>query len=316
MALKRCLLPIIVITASIGISPIFTWSPDVRRYESYDLEKGPVFYEAYYPEDEPRTHYQEKRYFDREPVLEKTYQLSSEHAANNYQERPDAAFENVHRFSPQPLDIKEISKLARRAISRDLENWNTLEDYLDRAKYQEPLYPSRIEANSRNAYEERRETEEPLALAARLRSTREERFVESDVNRNRFEPVPYENREQVIQAMRTSPMNTLKSPVPPSSLNSYPTENIFAPRPQVINYIFSKRPAENKEDLVPSETKETRESMPRNYGDNLIRDEMKKKEENKDANIASIEVSEVPRHKTRHHHGDWPKREYPHRHQS
>ncbi|XP_017879511.1 uncharacterized protein LOC108624616 [Ceratina calcarata] len=313
MALKRCLLPIIVITVSIGISPIFTWSPDVRRYESYDLEKGPVFYEAYYPDDEPRTHYQEKRYFDREPVFEKTYQLSSEHAEKNYQDRPDAALQNVDRFSPQPLDIKEISKLARRAISRDLENWNTLEEYLDRAKYEDPLYPTRVDANSRDPYEEKRE--EPLPR--RLRSSRDQRFIESDIGRNRFEAVPYENHEQqMIQAVRTSPVNTLNKPVPPNSLNSYPTENIFAPRPQVINYIFSKRPTENKEELVASETKETKESMPRNYGDNLIRDEMKEKEENKNAKIASIEVSEVPRHKTRHHHGDWPKREYPHRHQS
>ncbi|CAL7949912.1 unnamed protein product [Xylocopa violacea] len=374
MALKQRVLSTIVITISIGASPIFTWNPDIHRYESYDLQKGPVFYEAYYPDtnEEPRTNYQEKRYFDREPVLEKTYQVPSERLAypetnipaDSYR-RSDPFLRNDDRFSletnAQPLDIKELSKLARRAISRDLENWNTLENYLDRAKHQDPLYrrivvpetgyriaeqPARgIEPNlpdplkqqpnlGRDLYEEIRE--EPLALSRRLQSPVDQRdsigrLTTRDLagrdTAGSFRTIRYENQppreQEMMQAVRSSLINvpSLRDtslldtrPV----IDPYPTENIFAPRPQVINYIFSKKPevaTENKARSV-SDARAASESVSRSYGDNLIRDETKKSEESKDVKVTSIEVSEVPKHKTRHHHGEWPKRDYSHHHQS
>lgn len=334
-------------------------------YESYDLEKGPVFYEAYYPDtnEEPRSNYQQKRYFDQGAVLEKTYQVPSErltYPANNiqvdnYENRANTILQNDDRFfletNTQPLDVKEISKLARRAISRDLENWNTLEDYLDRAKYQDLVFRRRIVVPDglvpnlpdslkeqrdlrRDLYEEIRE--EPLALPSRIESTEDQRdsirrlaardLADRDslgsLKSIRYEDQP--TREQkVIQAVRTSQINVpLTRDTNPSDsrsiTNAYPTENIFAPRPQVINYIFSRKPeitTENKVRNLP-ETKETSELMPRNYGDNLIQDEMKKTTEDKDVKVTSIEVSEVPRHKTRHHHGEWPRRDYSRRHQS
>ena len=339
-------------------------------YESYDLEKGPVFYEAYYPDanEEPRSNYQEKRYFDQGTILEKTYQVPSEHLAypeNNIQldnYRADTV-RNDNRFffetNARPLDVKEISKLARRAITRDLENWNTLENYLDHAKYQDLAYRRRYvipepgyrieqpirgpEPNlpdplneqrdlRRDLYEEVRE--EPLALPSRVESSGGQRrlTVRDLTNRDAlgsFRSIRYEDqspREQdVIQAVRTSQINapSMRNTDPSNSgsiVDPYPTENIFAPRPQVINYIFSRKPeikenAENKVQSLP-ETKETGERTPRNYGDNLIQDEMKKTTENKDVKVTSIEVSEVPRHKTRHHHGEWPKRDYSRRRQS
>lgn len=344
-------------------------------YESYDLEKGPVFYEAYYPDtnEEPRSNYQEKRYFDQGAVLEKTYQVPSEHVTypesniqlDNYQNRADAFLPNDDRFSldtnTQPLDVKEISKLARRAISRDLENWNTLENYLDRAKYQEPVYRRRIivpepgyrieqqirgiEPNlpeylkqrdlRRDLYEEVRE--EPLALSSRIQPNNGDqrdsirRLTARDLGNKdslgSFRSIRYDNQQPqeqgVVQAVRTSEINMppLKDASPSdtrSIIDPYPTENIFAPRPQVINYIFSRKPEVTMENKVPSlpETKETSEFIPRSYGDNLIQDEIKKEEGDTDVKVTSIEVSEVPRHKTRHHHGDWPKRDYSHRHQS
>lgn len=365
MALKRSLLSITVITISIGVSPIFTWNPDIHRYESYDLEKGPVFYEAYYPDanEEPRSNYQQKRYFDQGAVLEKTYQVPSErltYPANNiqvdnYENRANTILQNDDRFfletNTQPLDVKEISKLARRAISRDLENWNTLEDYLDRAKYQDLVFRRRIVVPDglvpnlpdslkeqrdlrRDLYEEIRE--EPLALPSRIESTEDQRdsirrlaardLADRDslgsLKSIRYEDQP--TREQkVIQAVRTSqinvPLTRDTNPLDSRSItNAYPTENIFAPRPQVINYIFSRKPEITTENRVRNlpETKETSELMPRNYGDNLIQDEMKKTTEDKDVKVTSIEVSEVPRHKTRHHHGEWPRRDYSRRHQS
>ncbi|XP_043255705.1 uncharacterized protein LOC122399238 isoform X2 [Colletes gigas] len=337
MALKDCLLPTIAITISIGISSVLAWNSDIHRYESYDLDRGPVFYEAYYPDsnDELRGNYQEKRYFDRGAVLEKSYQIPSQRLAysnnivqlDNRQNLAGSVPRDARddRFPPraneQPLDIKEISSLARRAISRDLENWNTLESYLDRAR--------------RELYEEVRE--EPSDLSGRIRSSDDQRIpnamrrltARDTAGKNSLgtlESIRYQNqspsKQEIVQVLGAKEANAplMKDAENPKSIvDPYPSENIFAPRPQVINYIFSKKPIvslENK-DRVVSEAKETaKETMPRNYGDNIIREEMKKTQEDKDVKVASIEISEVPKHKTRHHHGEWPKRDYSRRHQS
>ncbi|XP_003707431.2 uncharacterized protein LOC100878649 [Megachile rotundata] len=354
MALKQCLLSCIVIT--ISIAPLIAaWNSDIHRYESYNLERGPVIYEAYYPDNnEESRNVPEKRYFDREAVLEKTYQLPSQRLVysespigfNGYPNERVLVQDTRDDLIPQAksLDIREISSLARRAISRDLENWNTLEQYLDRVNYQDP-YRRDIDPNyrikqsirgiepkdslkqnrdlRRELYEEIRE--EPLQVPIRLEDQRDSmrmlrvRDLTGRDPLSTFGSVPYQNQSPEPVAKAEEPMSV---PIPkqigvqePKS-DPYPTENIFAPRPQVINYIFSRKPEvpeESKTQSVP-ETKDT--ELPRNYGDNLIRDEIKKTEENKDVKVTSIEVSEVPRHKTRHHHGEWPKRDYPRHRQS
>lgn len=275
----------------------------------------------------------------------------------------NAILQNDDRFSlesnTRSLDIQEISKIARKAISRDLENWNTLENFLDRVKDQDSFFRRRIIipetgykieqqqirridplTNSlkqqrglrRDLYEEIQE--EPLALPSRIQLDERDsirRLTTRDLaNRDTLKPVSsiqYNNnkasrKQEVIQAIRTSQLNTplLKDANPSDSksiIDSYSKENIFAPRPQVINYIFSRKPEltmQNKAQNL-SQTKNISEFMPRNYGDNLIQNEMKKTAE-KDVKVTSIEISEVPKHKTRHHHGEWPKRDYSHHHQS
>lgn len=274
----------------------------------------------------------------------------------------NAILQNDDRFSlesnTRSLDIQEISKIARKAISRDLENWNTLENFLDRVKDQDSFFRRRIIipetgykieqqqirridplTNSlkqqrglrRDLYEEIQE--EPLALPSIQLDERDSirRLTTRDLaNRDTLKPVSsiqYNNnkasrKQEVIQAIRTSQLNTplLKDANPSDSksiIDSYSKENIFAPRPQVINYIFSRKPeltVQNKAQNL-SQTKNISEFMPRNYGDNLIQNEMKKTAE-KDVKVTSIEISEVPKHKTRHHHGEWPKRDYSHHHQS
>lgn len=275
----------------------------------------------------------------------------------------NAILQNDDRFSlesnTRSLDIQEISKIARKAISRDLENWNTLENFLDRVKDQDSFFRRRIIipetgykieqqqirridplTNSlkqqrglrRDLYEEIQE--EPLALPSRIQLDERDsirRLTTRDLaNRDTLKPVSsiqYNNnkasrKQEVIQAIRTSQLNTplLKDANPSDSksiIDSYSKENIFAPRPQVINYIFSRKPeltVQNKAQNL-SQTKNISEFMPRNYGDNLIQNEMKKTAE-KDVKVTSIEISEVPKHKTRHHHGEWPKRDYSHHHQS
>lgn len=283
---------------------------------------------------------------------------------DNYQNSAvNAILQNDDRFSlesnTRSLDIQEISKIARKAISRDLENWNTLENFLDRVKDQDSFFRRRIIipetgykieqqqirridplTNSlkqqrglrRDLYEEIQE--EPLALPSRIQLDERDsirRLTTRDLaNRDTLKPVSsiqYNNnkasrKQEVIQAIRTSQLNTplLKDANPSDSksiIDSYSKENIFAPRPQVINYIFSRKPeltVQNKAQNL-SQTKNISEFMPRNYGDNLIQNEMKKTAE-KDVKVTSIEISEVPKHKTRHHHGEWPKRDYSHHHQS
>lgn len=282
---------------------------------------------------------------------------------DNYQNSAvNAILQNDDRFSlesnTRSLDIQEISKIARKAISRDLENWNTLENFLDRIKDQDSFFRRRIivpetgykieqqirridplsnslkqqQGLRRDLYEEIQE--EPLALPSRIQLDERDsirRLTTRDLaNRDTLKPISSiqyndnkaSRKQEVIQAIRTSQLNTplLKNANPSDSksiIDSYSKENIFAPRPQVINYIFSRKPeltVQNKAQNL-SQTKNTSEFMPRNYGDNLIQNEMKKTAE-KDVKVTSIEISEVPKHKTRHHHGEWPKRNYSHHHQS
>lgn len=283
---------------------------------------------------------------------------------DNYQNSAaNAILQNDDRLSVESntrsLDIQEISKIARRAISRDLENWNTLENFLDRVKDQDSFFRRRIIvpetgyrieqqirridplSNSlkqqrglrRDVYEEIQE--EPLTLPNRIQLDERDsirRLTTRDLaNRDILKPISSiqyndnkASREQeMIQAIRTSQLNTplLKDANPSDSksiIDSYPKENIFAPRPQVINYIFSRKPKLTTQNKVQnlSQTKNISEFMPRNYGDNLIQNEVKKTGENKDVKVTSIEISEVPKHKTRHHHGEWPKRDYSRHHQS
>ncbi|XP_076667336.1 uncharacterized protein LOC143368463 isoform X2 [Andrena cerasifolii] len=358
MALKEYLLSTIAITISIGVSSVFAWNPDSHR--------GPVFYEAYYPDsnEEASNNYDGKRFFDRAAVLEKTYQVpsrrmvfpyntlrldSSPHRAESIlqdrvEDRPPL------RDTARPLDIKEISNLARRAISRDLENWNTLESYLDSVNYQdqsyrrrlvdtgyEPRYameqPARGIASSLpgafrepgdlrgQLYEE--VMEEPADPASRIQSPGAQRnlvrrLTARDVSGGSLGPfgsTRYQNQSPGgpgAGGASEFDVSFAKGALDPSSMVG-PSEDIFAPRPQVINYIFSRRadaPA-GDQGVGAKETKD----LPKNYGDNLIREEVKETDEGKDVKVTSIEISEVPKHKTRHHHGEWPKRDYSKRHE-
>ncbi|XP_076234961.1 uncharacterized protein LOC143179550 [Calliopsis andreniformis] len=363
MALKvKEHLLLIATTILIGVSSVFAWNHDIHRYESYDLDRGPVFYEAYYPDtnEEARSNYQEKRFFDRGAVLEKTYQVPSQRLTfsedairrNSYQNRAENLLQNVQndRLPPQantqPLDIKEISNLARRAISKDLENWNALENYLDRTNYQDSLYqrqmvvpepgyrvgqsirgfgPSLPDPSKEGRDLSRQMYEQVLVEPSDLTDQRPpdaiRRLTARDLaNRDSLRAlgsIPYQdhltNDQEVVRVREASVPNVpLLKGTDQSNIGSvvepYLPEDIFAPRPQVINYIFSRKPSTTVQNKAQS-VSEVKEKEPRNYGDNLIREEMKK-EESKDVKVTSIEVSEVPKHKTRHHHGEWPKRDY------
>ncbi|XP_072757088.1 uncharacterized protein [Anoplolepis gracilipes] len=326
MASRRYLsLAAILITISLDISSVaaatIAQDPKISRYDSYNLDKGPVFYEAYYP-DYPHDTYQEKRNLDRDrKVLETSFQVPFERLA--YSEIADRPVIFDDDKTLQTANIEEISKLVRRAISRDLENWNILERYLDRVSIDQN-WPMQQKGLSRESRENKEDNSYPfqdnrrqffdLSRQSNLEILRK---LEARDARQRF-PNYFEEIDADGNAM-TKKMSDIQPDDAPSinvASGSLLTENIFQPRPQIIRYTFFKKPTAR---LEQQPEKVIDNSTPRNYGDNLIRQEIADKNNVKESNVkvTSIEVSEFPRHKTRHHHGEWPKRDYSiHRHQS
>ncbi|XP_012225792.1 uncharacterized protein [Linepithema humile] len=362
----------ILITIYLDISSVVVtaaavaWDPKTSRYNSYNLDKGPVFYEAYYPDI--RDAYQEKRYFDRNAVLEKSFQVPFKRLAysagtadrpvtsnesfvvvNNeepgeQQKRAESRryYDTADKTAPfqdeypstgifngdeklESTNVEEISKLVRRAISRDLENWNALERYLDRTVNQGPPIA------------------QPAVHSGENRRNKEGNSYSFPVNRQSFDPSKqlnfellrkledarqrpvYFERTDANENARTSTMSISDTQADAPAIgvisDSLPLENIFQPRPQVIRYMFFKKPMPQPTPQLEQVKEAIDNSTPRSYGDNLIREEIadnsrgKQAEEN--VKVTSIEVSELPRHKTRHHHGEWPKRDWSaHRHRS
>ncbi|XP_024869804.1 uncharacterized protein LOC112453329 [Temnothorax curvispinosus] len=383
MASRRyALLAAILITIFLDVSSIVAtaaavaWNPKISRYiGSYNLDKGPVFYEAYYPDS--RDAYQEKRYFGRNTVLETSFQVPLERFAEYSAERERTAADHpisinesfvvvdneetlpreqrkarvsrrtydartTSQLAPfsnkrstifdddknsQVANIEEISKLVKRAISRDLETWNALEGYLDRTIHQDRpqlgMYSREIHKNRegdgfvsklfpgnrgpKDLSERPSIFEASPSLPGKL-DAHDEKQGPIYANEN---AMTSETRVSGTQAVDTSP------PIDVISDSSSP-ENIFQPRPQLIKYMFFKRPGPPRIDKQNEKTID--ESTPRTSGDNLMREEIvdnngRRVEEN--VKVTSIEISDVPRHKTRHHHGEWPKRDYSiHRHHS
>ncbi|XP_018357304.1 PREDICTED: uncharacterized protein LOC108757316 [Trachymyrmex septentrionalis] len=361
MALKRCaLLPAIVITICLDVSSITTtaavvWNPKTSRYVgSYNLDKGPVFYEAYYPDT--RDAHEEKRFEN--TVLETSFQVPFERIAHsettnhpvtinesfiivdneilprkqwkmtesqrNYDTTSDlASFSNERSTTLdddknlQASNIEEISKLVRRAISRDLENWNTLEEYLDRTVHRPQLgiYSREINKNGEDGSYMFPVNRKFVEMDSPKRSSFEASLPQKlDVRNAKERPMYF---EEVDTSGRTSEMSVsgtqaVDIPSPVDISDSLPPENIFQPRPQMVRYKFFKKPMPPR--LDKQNEKPIDQSTPRTYGDDLIREEITNDTRDRigeNVKVTSIEISEQPRHKTRHHHG-----EFPHRHRS
>lgn len=281
------------------------------RYDSYNLDKGPVFYEAYYPDAHDA--YQEKRNLDQNrKVLETSFQVPFERFAYSAEiaDRPvSIIFDNNKN-----VNIEEISKLVRRAISRDLENWNILESYLDGVSIdqnlpmQQTVYSGENRENKEDnsySFQDRRAFD--LSRQPNLEILRKLETRNVKQRPNYFEEIDAEGNTMM---RKISDMETADAPSIDVASGSLLPENIFQPRPQIIRYTFFKKPTSR---LDQQAEKVIDNSTPRNYGDNLIRQEIAEKNSRAEGNnvkVTSIEVSELPRHKTRHHHGEWPKRDY------
>ncbi|KAL6438121.1 hypothetical protein ACFW04_004389 [Cataglyphis niger] len=297
----------IVVTAAATIAR----DPKISRYDSYNLDKGPVFYEAYYPDAHDA--YQEKHNLDENrKVLETSFQVPFERFAYSAEiaDRPVSVI-----FDNKNVNIEEISKLVRRAISRDLENWNILESYLDHVSIDQNLPMQQI-VYSRESRENKEDNSYPFQDRQRAFDlSRQPNFeilrkLETrDVKQhpNYFEEIDAEGN---TMTKKINDMEAADAPSIDVASGSLLPENIFQPRPQIIRYTFFKKPTSHLDQQIK---KIIDNSTPRNYGDNLIRQEIAEKNSRVEGNnvkVTSIEVSELPRHKTRHHHGEWPKRDY------
>lgn len=362
MAFQRCaLLPAIIIAICLDVSSIIAtaaavvWNPKTSRYVgSYNLDKGPVFYEAYYPDT--HNNHGQKPYSDQNTVLETSFQVPFERIAHsetanhpvtinesfvivdneilprkqwemigsqrNYDTASELApFSNERSTTfdddknSQTINIEEISKLVRRAISRDLENWNTLEGYLDRTVHRPQLG---IHSREINKNEEGGSYMFPLNRKfVEMDSSKRSSFETSlprklDVRNAKERPIYFEGVDTSGSQNEMSVSETQAVDIPPpiDISDSLPPENIFQPRPQLVRYMFFKKPMPprlDKQNETPID-----QSTPRTYGDNLIREEITNDTRDRigeNVKVTSIEISEQPRHKTRHHHG-----EFPHRH--
>ncbi|XP_011138950.1 uncharacterized protein LOC105182884 [Harpegnathos saltator] len=356
MPLAAILTTICLDISSVAVNVVaatVVWDPKTSRYDgSYNLDKGPVFYEAYYPD--VRDAYQEKRYFDRNTVLETSFQVPSDRFAysaeslnrpasndessfivvddnaeslqpedkqrgtigrgrnvvQNFHDRP-AMFPKDDDESSLKTNIGEISKLVRRAISRDLENWNALEKYLDRASnqgQQTPITQSEMRSKESRENNEFDSSQKPsLGLLRQL----EARNV-------KLQPTYFEEvrNDASGSALNVGDARAADAPIAITSNSDLPLENIFQPRPQIIKYTFLKK-TKTRHDGPSKDTIDN--TTPRNYGDNIIREEIANDSHDGrlakgNVKVTSIQVSELPRHKTRHHHGELPKRDYTARH--
>lgn len=287
------------------------------RYDSYNLDKGPVFYEAYYPDYVHNTHTEKRNLDQNQKVLETSFQVPFERFAYSAEMMLD------NDKTRQTANIDEIYRLVRRAISRDLENWNVLEKYLsDRATVdqnllmqQRMIYPrenDEDEDNNKSPFQNNRQRffdqsgQPSLGILQKLEAR--------DAKRP---PNYFKERSIMMKKMSDNQAADAQLSIDVASGSSSLPENIFQPRPQIIRYTFFRKSiprfAQEAEKVIDTLT-------PKNYGNNLIRQEITDKNSRVKKNnvkITSIEVSELPRHKIRHHHGEWPKRDYPiHRHQS
>ncbi|XP_070523183.1 uncharacterized protein [Cardiocondyla obscurior] len=324
----------------------------IKYLDNYNLDKGPVFYEAYYPEIQD-TH-RNKGYFGQNAVLETSFQVPLKHFAysdetadqSNNESFADVdnektlpkeqqkaiafrrnyinpitrqliPFRNKNSIdsdtdkSWQATNYEGISKLVKRAIFRDLENWNALEKYLNQPE---------LRINSREIHENLEgdsytfpaslELEGSAKQSSSPRLPRELNIQNGDQQR----PVYFVGVDangsimtKVDETQRTSVDTSSPSDIVSELV---PSENIFQPRPQLIKYMFFKRPMfprldEQNEKMTETSSPQTYHSLIREKNTN---DQDKQVEEN--VKVTSIEISKLPRHKTRHHHDKWPKRDY------
>ncbi|XP_046753501.1 uncharacterized protein LOC124416448 [Diprion similis] len=326
---------LLIVQGTLGIP----WSArPAARYAGYDLERGPVLYEAYYPEEQeaesqPANTYQEKRYFDRPIVPEISYQIPSDpyelpyHSEvpsnrDEYYQPNSGHFSAFTRTRPQTVqrnnDEQRVEEyfLGGHSVNgfpvRENLGSSIVKDYSFSESQQSPYYINQDREESPIVEENEMDIEDEVQRIVPI----DDQFIfgERPVKKvlDFTESFRNPNQNEVFNAQSVDSELNVRKQIQP-----LPMENIFEPRPQVINYVFSTPKNPNVLKPVLDITPEFEENdWPRNYGDNLIQDEIRQADEKElkqqEAKIDSIEVSQVPHHKIRHHHGERSKRNYVH----
>lgn len=285
------------------------------------MERGPVLYEAYYPEEQEievppsPSIYQEKRYFDRGVIPERSHQISADpyEIPDNYESEFTKIREEYHR--------PDSGYLSAFTAARPQTVQNKEYIFADQ--------PSNDQANENHFRSRKTDLSFPESHSNFYGNDEIDQFDEENrmnygEDVQRIVPIRDEYVFGEQPAIREPNFNELYRNFRPQNfgadysrakpIESMPIENIFEPRPQTLNYVFSTPTKGNVVKPVKIEPETDDNDWPRNYGDNLIQEEIVKADEqalkNEEAKIASIEVSQVPHHKIRHHHGELPKRNY------
>ncbi|XP_043475143.1 GATA zinc finger domain-containing protein 14-like [Leptopilina heterotoma] len=303
----------------------------------YDLHKGPVFYEAYYYPEKQNLHKRRSIEEKDENSLEKISQISNtpnvmisidgnneviiignklkripmldvQNDINNwYKERTN---ERINQDSMRKIHEKRLKQIQ---INNNNNNDNIMsveklknnrDKFPPTLQYQRtvqyPLYQRNENLNfpsqnkfplNKNFHGNSISNQYPMNYNSKIAN------FQHDINENENPKFDNSNKQNINQYYENENLVNRKKFDDSKSSQDFSEslqENIFEPRPQIIKYLFST-PRENGYGTKKS---------------NFINDDARIDGVIKEPEIASIEVSEEPRHKIRHHHGERLRRNY------
>ena len=266
------------------------------RYDEYDLRRGPVFYEAYYPSD---GHQQESVISHAERTRRTLGTLGHFDTIRIPSTNPE---ESTSNLSVVRKLKKFVENLERDAVTKNAANSPVRENYQEAfTNDNSRSYSSADErldeyvnlmlrAIKNGVFKISREVASEPDTTNSIRVSRQQRSGDPRYETVRTrEPQRDWNDSKRFSNDEGNYERTDDVRGPLSIQFPTPMENIFQPRPQVIKYVFS--PPNN----------ETRINVNRIKNNEGKSNEM-------EVGIASLEVSEVPQHKHRHHHGEKARR--------
>ncbi|XP_043277889.1 uncharacterized protein [Venturia canescens] len=345
-----------------------SWGSDRARYDGYDLQKGPVFYEAYYADEnqakttEPQQFRgnikPEEQNFNGGMMIEKMYQTAGKSSVNRANWSPDEPRSQgtVDRFYTQqnqaPISNFDSNGDNRRQM-RGQGNVHFIENRRFDEEYIKPIL-SAIENSAREIlikeFEKVREMQDTIE---NVKTSRSPRVVDLENRVSDGRRIPVGNPEPPSRSNQPNSFdqsldtgswknwrandyftdhNRLEDSEFPNSVPRKP----FAPeinnfQPESSNYVKSATTAPAREQHfapgIESPVKLPKpQSLTSNYWPTKDFDYRNTETHENTRNtrksneivpgVASIEISEMPRHKTRHHHGEKPRISKQHRRQT
>ncbi|KAK0181398.1 hypothetical protein PV327_003688 [Microctonus hyperodae] len=258
--------------------------------DGYDLNNGPVIYEAYYPDENLK---QKKSSFYNEPIVRNSRQFHY-----NTRESPtirvNTRNSDVDSISLSNLYQSENSHLIDdkyfHAIESSIQDYNTASEmnYNRRVNNALRYLVYNIDKKIRNPVDNPESTKnwgDQDRLVAKS-------YIEYWKLAN---DLAHSDKYHTVPQLFTAQLNAHKQPI----IDTSTQEDIFQPRPQIINYKFSlpiKPRLQINKLHFPIEIYE-------NESANIINKQSNGLLLNEKPQIKFIEVEGKPTHKVRHHHG-------------